>query len=106
MLIPKYAQNGAAVATVIAEGFVLLTQIFLGYKYLKFKIFTFENLKVVLASIFMGIGLLLITNYYMEKSIIVNLLLKIILGILIYIIGLIILKEKFIMEYIKNLLKE
>lgn len=106
LLIPKYAQNGAAVATVIAEGFVLLTQIFLGYKYLKFKIFTFENLKVVLASIFMGIGLLLITNYYMEKSIIVNLLLKIILGILIYIIGLIILKEKFIMEYIKNLLKE
>lgn len=52
LLIPKYAQNGAAVATVIAEGIVLLTQIFLGYKYLKFKIFTFENLKVVLASIF------------------------------------------------------
>lgn len=105
LLIPKYAQNGAAVATVIAEGFVLLTQIFLGYKYLKFKIFTFENLKVVLASIFMGIGLLLITNYYMEKSIIVNLLLKIILGIIIYIVGLIILKEKFIMEYIKKFIK-
>lgn len=103
LLIPKYAQNGAAVATVIAEGVVLLVQIFLGYKYLKFKIFTFENLKVILVSIFMGIGLLLMTNYYIEKSIIVSLLLKIIVGILIYIIGLIILKEKFIMEYTKNL---
>ncbi len=106
LLIPKYAQNGAAVATVIAEGVVLLVQIFLGYKYLKFKIFTFENLKVILVSIFMGIGLLLMTNYYIEKSIIVSLLLKIIVGILIYIIGLIILKEKFIMEYTKKFIKK
>lgn len=106
LLIPKYAQNGAAVATVIAEGFVLLVQIFLGYKCLKFKIFTSENLKVILANIFLGIGALLITNYFTGKSIIVNLLLKIILGILIYIIVLIILKEKFIIEYINKFIKK
>lgn len=106
ILIPKYAENGAAVATVIAEGFVLLTQIFLGYKYLKFKIFTFENLKVILVSIFMGIGLLLMTNYYTEKSIIISLLLKIILGILIYIISLVILKERFIIGYMNKVINK
>lgn len=106
ILIPKYAENGAAVATVIAEGFVLLTQIFLGYKYLKFKIFTFENLKVILVSIFMGIGLLLMTNYYTEKSIIISLLLKIIVGILIYIISLVILKERFIIGYMNKVINK
>lgn len=102
LLIPKYAQNGAAVATVIAEGFVLLIQIFLGYRYFKFKIFTFENLKVILVSIFMGIGLIVMKNYYIEKNIIVSLLLKIIVGILIYILSLVLLKEKFIMGYMNK----
>lgn len=99
ILIPKYAENGAAVATGIAEGFVLLTQIFLGYKYLNFKIFTFENCKFILASIFMGLGLIIIDNYFINNIIIYSLLLKIIIGILIYIFSLIILKEKFIIEF-------
>lgn len=104
ILIPKYAENGAAVATGIAEGFVLLTQIFLGYKYLNFKIFTFENCKFILANIFLTLGLILINNHFLDNSIILSLLLKIITGMLIYILSLIILKEKFIMEYLKNLL--
>ena len=102
ILIPKYAENGAAVATGIAEGFVLLTQIFLGYKYLNFRIFTFENFKFILASIFMGLGLIVIDSYYINNSIIYSLLLKIIIGVLIYIFSLIILKEKFIMKYLKK----
>ena len=102
VLIPKYAENGAAVATGIAEGFVLLTQIFLGYRYINFRIFTFENYKFILASIFMGLGLIVIDSYYVNNSIIYSLLLKIIIGILIYTFSLIILKEKFIMEYLKK----
>ena len=99
ILIPKYAQDGAAIATVIAEGFVLLTQIFLGYRYLNFKIFTLENLKFILVSIFMGLGLIIMDNFFIDRSVIISLLLKIIIGILVYIFGLIILKEKFVVEY-------
>lgn len=102
ILIPKYAQNGAAIATVVAEGFVLLVQIILGYKYINFKIFTFENLKVVLANIFLGIGLLLMNKYYIAKNVVVILTVKIIVGIVIYIISLILLKEKFIIECINK----
>lgn len=102
ILIPKYAENGAAIATGIAEGFVLLTQIFLGYKYLNFRIFTFENFKFILASIFMGMGLVLINNYFLNNNIIFILMLKILLGMAIYTLFLIILKEKFITEYLKK----
>ena len=37
VLIPQYAQNGAAIATVIAESCVTITMIILGVKYLPFK---------------------------------------------------------------------
>lgn len=106
ILIPKYIQNGAAIATVIAEAFVLLTQIFLGYKYLNFKIFTFENSKFILASIIMGFGLVLVSNYFINNSMILNLLLKIVIGILVYISSLIILKEKFIINFLNKKLKK
>ncbi len=102
ILIPKYAENGAAVATGIAEGFVLLTQIFLGYEYLIFKVFTFENFKFILASMFMGLGLILINNYFVNDNIIFTLILKILLGVFIYIFSLLILKEKFSIEYLKK----
>ena len=80
----------------------MLTQIFLGYRYINFRIFTFENCKFILASIFMGLGLIVIDSDYVNNSIIYSLLLKIIIGILIYTFSLIILKEKFIMEYLKK----
>lgn len=100
ILIPKYAENGAAIATGVAEGFVLLTQIFLCYKYLNFKIFTFENCKFILANIFMGLGLILVNKFLLNNKIFFSLFLKIIIGAFSYIFSLIILKEKFIMEYL------
>ena len=103
LLIPKYAENGAAIATVIAEGIVLLIQLFLGYKYLNFRIITLENCKFILANIFMSIGLVLITNYFVNDNIIFSLLIKIITGILVYIFSLIILKENFTIKYLKKI---
>lgn len=103
LLIPKYAQNGAAIATGIAEGFVLLTQIFLGYRYLKFKIFTLENSKFIIASIFMGLSLILINKYFISNYLIFILLIKMITGILVYLISLIILREIFIISWIEKI---
>ena len=46
----------------------------------------------------MGLGLIVIDSYYVNNNIVYSLLLKIIIGILIYIFSLIILKEKFIIK--------
>lgn len=103
-LISKYMQNGVAISTVIAEGLVLLIQIFLGYKYLNFKVINFNNFKYILASIFMLIGLILIKFYLKCNTIYYSLLIKLGVGLFIYFLSLIVLKEKLILKKIKNLL--
>ncbi|MGL5780691.1 flippase [Cetobacterium sp.] len=104
ILIPKYAQNGAAISTTIAEGLVLLVQIILGYRYLNFIKFNFELFKAVIATIFMGIAIMMFNKYYLN-NIYFSLLFKIIIGGSSYIIALIILKDKFIYEIFSKILK-
>lgn len=104
ILIPKYAQNGAAISTSIAEGLVLLTQIILGYKYLKFIKFNFEFFKAIIATIFMGIMIIIFNKYYLN-NIYLSLLFKILIGGSSYLIALIVLKDKFIYEILNKILK-
>lgn len=104
ILIPRYAQNGAAISTTIAEGLVLLIQIILGYKYLKFIKFNFEFFKVVIATIFMGITIIIFSKYYAD-NIYLSLLFKILIGGGSYLIALIVLKDKFIYEIFNKILK-
>lgn len=104
ILIPKYAQNGAAISTTIAEGLVLLVQLILGYKYLKFIKFNFEFFKAIIATAFMGI-MIFIFNKYNLNNIYMSLLLKILIGGSSYLIALIVLKEKFIYEFFNKTLK-
>lgn len=104
ILIPKYSQNGAAISTSIAEGLVLLTQIILGYKYLKFIKFNFELFKPIIATIFMGIMIMSFSKYYLN-NIYFALLFKMIIGGSSYLIALIILKDKFIYEIFNKILK-
>ncbi|MGX6591146.1 flippase [Cetobacterium ceti] len=101
IFIPKYAQNGAALSTTIAEGLVLLVQIILGYKYLNFIKLNFELFKGIIASVLMGFVIMLcdIDNIYY------NLILKIILGGIIYTGTLLILKEELIYEALSKVIK-
>lgn len=55
LLIPKYSQNGAAMATVAAEWGVTLTLFILAYKILPFKIINRSFIKYGLSSIVMAI---------------------------------------------------
>lgn len=104
ILIPKYAQNGAAISTSIAEGLVLLVQIILGYKYLKFIEFNFDFFKSTIATIFMGIIIISFERYRLN-NVYINLILKIIIGGSSYFLILIILKDKFIYEVFNKVLK-
>lgn len=104
VLIPKYAQNGAAISTTIAEGMVLVVQIVLGYRYLRFIKFNFELFKPIIATTFMGIMIMSFNKYYLN-NIYFSLLFKMIIGLSSYLIALIILKDEFIYEIFNKILK-
>lgn len=54
LLIPLYAQDGAAIATVIAEVSVTLSQYIIARKYIPFRLFTFTNFKYIIYSLIMA----------------------------------------------------
>ncbi len=101
-LIPKYLQNGAAIATCIAELMVIVVQIYLGNKYLKFKMFNWNNFKFIISSCVMGVLLYFVQD--LKLNILINLIIKIILGIGSYILVLLILKEENLYEIIEKIL--
>lgn len=55
ILIPKFAQNGAAISTVFAEVGVTLTQIIIGLKYVPVKFFSKSTILVLISSLIMFI---------------------------------------------------
>ena len=101
-LIPKYLQNGAAIATCIAEFMVIVVQIYLGNKYLNFKIFNLNNFKFIISSCIMGALLYFIQDF--KVNILMSLIIKIILGSGSYILVLLILKEENLYEIIEKIL--
>jgi O-antigen/teichoic acid export membrane protein len=101
-LIPRYYQNGAAFATCVAEFTVVVIQIFLGYKYLKFQKFNYNNFKFLIASFIMGAILYFTQN--LNLNLLLNLILKVGIGSSIYILLLIVLREDNIHEFLKKIL--
>lgn len=88
LLIPKYAQDGAAIATVVAETGVTLTMSIIGAKYIPFWLLNRQNLIVILASIVMLIPCIIVRNYINNDTIliiIVPLMGSLIYGIIMYV---------------------
>ena len=90
LLIPKFAQNGAAIATVSAEVCVTLTQILIARKYISFTIVDKQVFNCLVATILMSIICFLFMQ--LGYSDVMNLVFVPIIGILLY--GLIILLTK------------
>ena len=87
-MIPKYAQDGAAIATVVAETGVTLTMSIIGAKYIPFWLLNRQNLIVILASIVMLIPCIIVRNYINNDTIliiIVPLMGSLIYGIIMYV---------------------
>jgi O-antigen/teichoic acid export membrane protein len=55
LLIPKFKQNGSAIAIAVSESAVLLTQWFLGRKYIRFRFFNMQTLKYLAGSAVIGL---------------------------------------------------
>lgn len=101
ILIPKFYENGAAVATVAAELVVLCIQIYFSREVLKGKLFNRDNSKYLIASIIMSfviMGLkMLIDNSF------ISLLLCTIIGGAVYIVILVLFKDEIVKTAIKAL---
>ena len=84
MLIPKYAQNGAAFSSVIAELLVTTSMLYLGRKYLTYNFFNKDTFQSLLFSVIAFLPVYAI--HVMRLSIYVELAVDILCTILIYII--------------------
>ena len=84
MLIPKYAQNGAAFSSVIAELLVTTSMLYLGRKYLTYNFFNKDTFQSLLFSVIAFMPVYAI--HVMHLSIYVELAVDILCTILIYII--------------------
>ena len=100
IFIPIYGSLGAAIGTLIAESIVTGIQVIYLYKY----IFTKENfislIHSIIASILMGILIIFILKYI--KNIILQIIIASICGMVFYAICLLILKNKYFIEYFNS----
>lgn len=101
LLIPLFAENGAAIATVAAEIMVLFIQIYYSKDLLKGKIFNKDIQKYISASAIMSV-IIYVIKLYVTKPFI-TLLLCTIIGGLVYIITLLLLKDEVVKVVLKSL---
>ena len=97
-LIPQLAQDGASIATVIAEIVVTISMIFIGYKYIPIEWMNKSFLNYLISTILMGLGVWCWMNYSSIQSDVLNLIISCGIGIIIYIIPLVIVKDSFCVE--------
>lgn len=107
LFIPKYAQNGAAIGTIIAELIGVICMLIFARKKLKeIEFYNVKNLKYVIAAIIMGIVIFYIKN--LDIEIFYKLILGIIIGGISYFISLLVMKEEIIfmgLNFLKNKIK-
>ena len=96
ILIPKYAQNGAAIATIIAESSVTITQLIIGKKYLPLQFISKNYFLYIIGTGIMVTILLFISPLF--DNILLGLILLPIIGVTIYSLILYICKDQFFLS--------
>ena len=96
LLIPKLAQNGAAIATLSAEICVTCSQIILAHKYIPFKLFD----RILTNSLFGTLLMMLACSFFMQLRAldIINIIAIPLIGILVYLTIMILTKNVIIVE--------
>ena len=97
ILIPKYGAMGAIIASVIAEVLIILIQAYDIRKDINIKIIVQDSLKYIIGSIIMFIPVYLIGLYMQPKML--TTVIQGIVGVVIYGLYLLIIKDKFLIEY-------
>lgn len=100
-LIPLLAQNGAAIATLVTEAFIMLLEIVYGYKYIKESILNIRINNYIIGTILMSLAIgfccIFISNHLFR------LLIASFAGIVTYIIYLIYKKDEIALVFINSL---
>ena len=97
-LIPQLAQDGASIATVVAEIVVTVSMIFIGRRFIPIKWRNRNYFHYLMGTICMGLGVWCWMNYNSIQSDILNLIISCGIGIILYTVSLIILKDSFYVE--------
>ena len=97
-LIPQYAQDGAAIATLIAEIVVTASMIFVGKKYIPINWLNKSYLYYFISSIVMGFLVYMWMRCALSDVILINFMVACCIGIFTYIISLLIMKDSLIFE--------
>lgn len=101
ILIPIYKQNGAAFATVIAEGVIMIIQVYFAKKLVKIDIKFNEILNLIITNMLMIICLIVINiSIY---NMIINIILSVVVGGGAYIASNLLFKNEILIEIIKKL---
>lgn len=100
ILIPRFQQNGAAIATLIAEFSVVAVMIIIGRKYLHYRFFNKQALLIVISTGIMAAGVLGIQHLFASWTAFRLLIIEIIAGIIIYGVLMIIFKNELAMKAI------
>lgn len=103
LLIPRFAQNGAAFATVIAETCVTLVQLVIGRRFIPVKIISRNLLITIIGTILVGICCIFIANHVAND--ILSILLSAICSIPIYYMFLLLCRHSLTVELTNNIFK-
>lgn len=103
LLIPQYAQYGAAFASLLAEITVLVTMLCLGRRYLPFQLLSKQNLNYLIGTAIMGIIVYFSAGFLQEPWL--KIVVGIPCGVLVYFLYLLACKDHFIFTVKKILFK-
>lgn len=101
VLIPKYKALGAVAASVMAETVAILVEILYIYKYIDWKKIIGSVIKYICISIIMGIGVWIVGQTQTDTIFVT--IIQILVGVIIYLIMLVVTKDKFIKVLIQKI---
>lgn len=98
ILIPRYQQNGAAIATLIAEFTVMTVMIIIGRKYLHYRFFNIRALFIVISTAVMALFVILTQKIGASWPLFTLLVTEICVGMLTYAVMLILFRNELAMK--------
>ena len=105
LFIPRLASIGAAIGSIIAEFFVTITQLFMVRKEIDIKNSIKSILKYVVSAVVMFLFILLVMKNWLKESTIINTVIMVISGAVVYFSSLFLLRDSMIVDYTKKILK-
>lgn len=100
IFIKLFSSIGAAIASVISETIILIVELYYTHKFIKIKDIINELYKYIIASVIMFISICIIEKFLSVS--VLNTIISIAIGGVIYILVLVLFKEKFILEGINK----